>query len=263
MDSLILSIVLLFSFSIISNAQVKEELYITESGDYFYVNDGYAEYRLGRTIGGGEIIKKRRTLYAENDPFYTGGTRSYYRKRDKVNFNDTCNFLCLNLYNQHNIKLDSLKIAANLFYFRCHNDIVHSLGGFYLNYSKFGKLCTCIECLPKDSIFFINIWDMDYFHDGLLIEHKHYKSTEYDVFLFSENDDTPSSVVNLNSCWHKLELKKTDEGKLHAVKFLNRCTYKFIFRVKRSLDVDIILKPVPKENIEEVKQSLPLRANLK
>ncbi len=262
MNRLLLLIILIFCYGICT-AQIDEVLYITESGDYFYINDGYAEYRLGRTIGGGEIIKKRRTLYAENDPFYNGGTRSYYRKREIVNSIDTCGFVCLNLHNQESVVIDSLKtIAVNLYQFMCDGK-VHISAGYNFKFLECGKLCTCIVCLPKDSIFYINIWDMDNFHDGLLIEHKHYKSTEYDVFLFSENDDIASGVINLNSCWHKLEFKKTDEGKLHAVKFLNRCYYKFIFRVKKSLNVDIILEPVPKENIEEVKQSLPLRANLK
>lgn len=264
MNRLLLSIILLFSYCI-CNAQCNEELYITETGDYFYINDGYAEYRLGRTIGGGEIIIKKRTLYAVNDAFYTGGLRSSYEIREFVN--DSCNSICINLYNQDRIKIDSLQtIITYLFSYGCIDGISKFQRSLDFKILSSGQFCICIDCLPQDSILYIGVLDAHRFYDALLIEHKHNNPTEYDVFLFSESYDSPKGLMKLNSCYHKLEFIKTNEGKLHAIKFLDRCSYRrflfFYYRIKNSLDIDIILKPVPEDKIEEVKLNLPLRANL-
>jgi hypothetical protein len=92
---------LFFCFLLISiiiptaKSQVESVIFFGENGDFLILNDNYAEFRFGSYYGGGSFKQHKNKLVIENDPGYSGQSKStyFFEVNNRVNVNGIFKFI--------------------------------------------------------------------------------------------------------------------------------------------------------------------------
>jgi hypothetical protein len=87
--NLFLSLLLISMIIPTAKSQVDSVTFVGEKGDFLILNNNYAEFRFGSYFGGGYFKQRKNKIVIENDPAYSGRSKSTYlfeaNDRSKVN----------------------------------------------------------------------------------------------------------------------------------------------------------------------------------